>query len=56
MAQYRKAFVAVIGAVVAIAAIYGVDLSTQTQNALVTFDLAAIALGVWGIANEPPIV
>ena len=52
MSKYRKAVVAVAGAVVAIAAIYGVDLSEETQNGIVTFDLLATAAGVWGFAND----
>ena len=49
LAQYKKTVVAVIGAVVTVAALYGTDIDPEY---VATFTTLATALGVFWFRNE----
>jgi hypothetical protein len=51
MAEYKKAIVAAVGAVVAIAAAFGTDIDPEASTTAITI-LTAVA--VWYFRNEAP--
>lgn len=53
IAGYRKAIVAVVGAVVAVAAAFGLDVDPTLSQAIITI---AMAILVYAVPNEQPVV
>lgn len=49
LAQYRKAVTAIIGGVVTIAAVYGIDIDPELVAAFTTIATAAL---VWFVPND----